>query len=355
MSGISLSSEICSRIVDHISGSRVRDLWALCLTCKAFQAAAEIKLYSDALFHETETIRKLCWAVTNNPRYGPLIHRFCIYDESSSPVIRPSQSFWVLVQKALAQMHNLQYLALSDASFTNTWIFNSEALQFQLTAAHLYLSSWDAALANFLASQKKLSSLYLFEHQEQRKREGVVGTVAGITRLPSLKIFEGPLTIAIQLIESRCSLTHIQAPVRSKGSEQLSEILPALAKAHKTLSALNLLQLSPEQAVSTVDVISRSCPTLQHLGVISLPHINRHEIYASFMRMHHLIHLELDVFHWDPHPNNYGQRALVSEIRIYCPTIRVVVFWCGRNRYFWQCRGDEIHKINALDYFWTMA
>jgi len=59
--------------------------------------------------------------------------------------------------------------------------------------------------------------------------------------------------------------------------------------------------------------------------------------------MHYLRFIELDVSRWNPQPNTAAQRALASELRVYCPSIRFLIFWAGANRFFWNLDGEEWH------------
>ena len=44
------------------------------------------------------------------------------------------------------------------------------------------------------------------------------------------------------------------------------------------------------------------------------------------MRLRHLRAIELEVTDWDPAPQPTGMRALASELRLYCPSVRFIVF-----------------------------
>lgn len=46
--------------------------------------------------------------------------------------------------------------------------------------------------------------------------------------------------------------------------------------------------------------------------------------------MHRLRIIELDVARWNPLPNPLAvQRVLADELRVFCPSLLVIVFWVG--------------------------
>lgn len=59
------------------------------------------------------------------------------------------------------------------------------------------------------------------------------------------------------------------------------------------------------------------------------------------MKLRALEMIELEVTRWEPHPHETFQRALALELRMYCPTLRQVVFWLGNHRFLWWARDGE--------------
>jgi len=62
------------------------------------------------------------------------------------------------------------------------------------------------------------------------------------------------------------------------------------------------------------------------------------------MRMHCLQTIELDVGRWNPPPNSkQAQRVLVGELRLFCPSLNLVMFWMGNTRSRWTWSGQQWH------------
>lgn len=60
------------------------------------------------------------------------------------------------------------------------------------------------------------------------------------------------------------------------------------------------------------------------------------------MKLNQLQVLEVEASHWDPQPSHAAaQRVLASELRIFCPSLRLVVFWIGHRHTPWAYVGDE--------------
>ena len=61
--------------------------------------------------------------------------------------------------------------------------------------------------------------------------------------------------------------------------------------------------------------------------------------------MHYLSSIELDLGRWTPAPNvPAGQRALAGELKMFCPSVKTVVFWLGSTRARWTFSDDQWHS-----------
>ena len=261
MAGMPLSPELCSRIVQWINQRR-GDLAALCLTCKAFQREAEIKLYETLMLGDPNRAHIACSTIATQERFGCLVRSIYLYQDTRRQTLLPRQ-FWVTVQGALTRMHNLEFLFICDPSFSNSWILDPTKIKFQLREAKLRFT-WDTRLVKFLESQKKLRLLQNFDGSEDHVRLGIQPHA-----LPALQVFDGPLMIAAQLVS--CPLTHIQVIIDPEVAPQLLSLLPRLAKVHATLRGLNFLEMPDELVSKALSIVSTTCPNLRHIGLLPLP------------------------------------------------------------------------------------
>ena len=72
--------------------------------------------------------------------------------------------------------------------------------------------------------------------------------------------------------------------------------------------------------------------------------LQRQKFYLALMQMHHVRTIELDIHRWQPLPSPSAQRALVTEVHMYRPTIQLVVLWVGQTRILWNRQGDAWHQ-----------
>lgn len=69
------------------------------------------------------------------------------------------------------------------------------------------------------------------------------------------------------------------------------------------------------------------------------------------MRMHYLSSIELDIGKWAPAPNiPAGQRVLAGELRMFCPSIKTVVFWMGSTKVRWTFTDQWHSRIEVQQY-----
>ncbi|KAF9465813.1 hypothetical protein BDZ94DRAFT_1159321 [Collybia nuda] len=326
-----LSPELYGRIASFAQ-TRPADLVALCLTCKAFQREAEIRLYENLVFVEPQSLHLACESIIQNERLGLHVRRFLFSHEMRRPPPL-GQPLWESVKGALNCMHNLENLLLQDTTYSNTWIFDPAEIKFQLREAKLRFV-WDARMMNFLQSQRELRLLNISDN------------LADLTRpklkpgsLPLLQIFDGMIITAIQMFS--CPLTHLQMRITGDSKRHVPFLLSKLFKVHKTLRSLSILHLQDDQALDAVSAISAASLTIQHLGLIPLPITNRHEFYHYLLRLHHLRTIQVDLAHWVPQPHVMPQRAIAAEIKMYCPSIYCVVFWVHNTKFRWEYSQNE--------------
>ena len=261
-SSSTLPPQVCKRIVRW---ARRSDLVALCLTCRALQREAEVKLYETIRSGNLLATLRACQSIVFQARLGPYVRSFYVYQDNRRSQRELSKEFWGVVQRALSKMRSLECLVVHDPVYTNSWVLGDIArIPFQLQEARLHFY-WDSNLVRFLESQNKLKSLYTFDGPD-----GDPSSQLEVGSLPELQIFDGSLVAAEHIVSVTTSLTHLQV-VLDRGSESdLLTFIPQLSLL-ASLRALNLLHLSERLAVRAVQLIATTCCMLRHLGLIPLP------------------------------------------------------------------------------------
>ena len=183
-------------------------------------------------------------------------------------------------------MHNLDLLVIVDDSCSNSWIFDPAQIKFQLREARLRFA-WDAPFVEFLESQRKLCTLSTYESLSDPRISFLPGC------LPVLQIFDGTFMVGMQLLSS--PITHMQLGVDHDMLEQFLRLLPQVANLHKTLRGFSLLDLPDELAFKSLNIISKACPNLRHVGLIPLPPTNV-ELPLFISNFLNLIHIYVSVF-----------------------------------------------------------
>jgi hypothetical protein len=283
-----------------------------------------------------------CNAVIENERLA--MHVKCLWFDQSNDRQRPvdlGREFWTVVQRALIAMCNIEVLFLCDRSFSNGWVLDNPAIQFNLKEAKLW-SVWNAPLTRFLERQTSLQTLHFVDALEDITHRITPGA------LPDLRIFDGAFMVALQLLS--CPLHHLQVTIDSD-PKQLP--LQRLGSFRKTLRSLNLLDVPEEWSSRFLKIVCATLPDLKHIGIFSYPMLSvsllqiylrnayvasqRHDFFQNLMGMHNLKSIELDVTKWQPSPVvPGGQRALASELQTYCPSIQLVTFWLENSRVRWS-------------------
>ncbi|CDO72289.1 hypothetical protein BN946_scf184970.g141 [Trametes cinnabarina] len=333
-----LPPEVFSVIVSYATSQR--DLLALSYTSKAFQRAAEPRIYESMVLRDAQSIFIGCHAILARDAFrGPYVKRMVIYQDPrrvnprNNLATAPPQ-FWLVVQHALTKAVNLENLYIHDPTGTHSWIMDHDEITFQLREATLHLP-WDAHIVAFLHTQRKLLSLGVGDAHE----DGPVYPLSP-SALPILETFNGPVLVVAELLG--CPLKRIQVTAEEETAPLIPTIVADLGRFMKLLRSLNIIGLSEDFVLETVHLVSTSvfAPQLRYLGVLPLPTMMRewHRLYRSLMKLPALSMIELDATGMDPPPNEQFQRVILLELRTFCPKLQQVVFWMHGHRFHWYPR-----------------
>ncbi|KAF8955852.1 hypothetical protein BDZ97DRAFT_2063373 [Flammula alnicola] len=330
-----LSPEICRKIASFLAGPERRDLLALCLTCKAFQREAEPRIYTQLVFGDPQRTLGACNTIINNERLALLVRTFWFNLEPRCSRVNLGRDFWLVVQKALIATANLEVLLICDNTFSNSWIFDAPEISFRLREARLKFA-WDASIVRFLETQQSLRMLHFYDAVDD------VPHHMQPYALPDLKMFDGTLMIGTQFLSS--NISHLQLVVDSEPGPALT-FLSLFGSLRKTLRAFSLLDVPEELTIRVLSILSQTLPDLRHIGLFPYPmtaNTQRHEFHKDLMTMHYLYSIELDLARWNPLPNSpSSQRSLAAELRTFCPSITVVIFWMGTTRIRWAYSNQQ--------------
>jgi len=261
---------VCSRIVNWIKPNDLRTLTSLCLTSKAFNHAAEPRLYHQLYFTDSLTAYHVCQTIASCDRIALHVKTFwTLFNErrwnSSRNHLNPQ--FWDVVHLALRKMHNLQVVAIGDPSCPSAWIFRQ--CQFQLQEAEVR-TDWDADLVRFLDTQPQIHSLRITNPRlssTELERLPLLALPQGA--LPSLRIFDGSLIAALEFVSS--PITHLQVSLGQDVAEDVGQLLKQLALFSGTLTSISIIDLPYSISVGAFDFFSLIFPHLRHIGIIPLP------------------------------------------------------------------------------------
>jgi len=261
---------VCSRIANWIKPNDLRTLTSLCLTSKAFNHAAEPRLYHQLYFTDSLTAYHVCQTIASCDRIALHVKTFwTLFNErrwnSSRNHLNPQ--FWDVVHLALRKMHNLQVVAIGDPSCPSAWIFRQ--CQFQLQEAEVR-TDWDADLVRFLDTQPQIHSLRITNPRlssTELDRLPLLALPQGA--LPSLRIFDGSLIAALEFVSS--PITHLQVSLGQDVAEDVGQLLKQLALFSGTLTSISIIDLSYSISVGAFDFFSLIFPHLRHIGIIPLP------------------------------------------------------------------------------------
>ncbi|PBK95875.1 hypothetical protein ARMGADRAFT_1061669 [Armillaria gallica] len=349
-----LSLEAYRNIVKNV-GSRA-DVAALCRVSKGFQYAAERALYNTLYMQNVETTMLLCTTLTEQPRVAAYVDALTLHAGSSSEngsedegegeevpqdEILP-QGYWTTISLAFRKLSRLRYLNIHighDVPSSNTWILDN--CPFHLRSFHCDLD-WDTHLVKFLETQADLDDLYIIDYNDSLMDASVAppSTTSPLSAnsLPKLSTLECTFTEAAAALTPQRPLIRLKTCFsRSDPDAKRIEMTNLFAKIQLSTAQLRSLDIADStyaesfsvELLSTIVGTSTTAHQLRYLGTLALPIAGRERLrfYGMLMRLPRLDCIEVEVSGWQPVPSTLAAfRALASELRLYCPTVVMVVF-----------------------------
>ncbi|KAK0244670.1 hypothetical protein EDD85DRAFT_207831 [Armillaria nabsnona] len=349
-----LSLEAYRNIVKNV-GSRA-DVAALCRVSKGFQYAAERALYNTLYMQNVGTTMLLCTTLTEQPRVAAYVDALTLHAGSSSEngsedegeeeevphdEILP-QGYWTTISLAFRKLSRLRYLNIHighDVPSSNTWILDN--CPFHLRSFHCDLD-WDTHLVKFLETQADLDDLYIIDYNDSLMDASVAppSTTSPLSAnsLPKLSTLECTFTEAAAALAPQRPLIRLKTCFsRSDPDAKRIEMTNLFAKIQLSTAQLRSLDIADStyaesfsvELLSTIVGTSTTAHQLRYLGTLALPIAGRERLrfYGMLMRLPRLDCIEVEVSGWQPVPSTLAAfRALASELRLYCPTVVMVVF-----------------------------
>lgn len=288
-----LSREVYQLIVQHISSRS--DLFALTLTSRALQRAAERALYNTLVLNDPATTVNICHTLSSNPRLSSLVDALTIFaspstaeDNESDNAVDLPDGYWESIASALVLTARLRHLNIhvdGDTSFA--WILHGA--RFKLESFHCDLS-WDADLINFLNSQERLRDLYLADYtspslpsvtRDEADCDPQALPVNAVTiradALPILTILECSFIEAVNVFVPGRPVTHIKTCFSREDTpgktEELRKLGTSLRRASTKVRSLDLADSSYSEdfTLTVLNTISQRLPDLRYFGTLVLP------------------------------------------------------------------------------------
>ncbi|KAF9559734.1 hypothetical protein CPC08DRAFT_690798 [Agrocybe pediades] len=337
----SLPQDLCARII-NLDTIKKRDLLSLCLTCKSLQRVAEARLYNHMSLTDTHRALQGCFSLIENERLAQHVVAIFLNPDERRPGLASGEDFWLVVQRALIACNNLKTLLIADPTFVNGWVMNSP-FPFQLREAKLRFVL-DEHIVQFLESQPSLKVLHMYDYTEDevdvRLRPGA---------LPELQVFDGMLSLGVQFTTRK--LTHVQVIVDMDPVYGLTAMLRHLAQC-KDVKSINMLDIPYDATLEVLALIPPCVPNILHIGLLPYPIRDRHEFHQHLMALHYLEAIELDMGKWHPLPIPLpAQRAIASEINLFCPSLHTVILWMGNMHVQWsRIDGKWLSQVSANTY-----
>ncbi|KAF9446377.1 hypothetical protein P691DRAFT_733432 [Macrolepiota fuliginosa MF-IS2] len=401
-----LDTPLCAHILTHIPLHRRSDLRALLTTTKAFHAATEPLYYSHLVFTDVRRTRLFINSLnlsTSGPRRAAHVRTFGInLSELRSRAVVHSleavnihvvlrRDFWDAVSAAMQRMVTLETLVLVQMPGVRMDFLDTSNCEFSLRDIKVHWA-FDAHVARFLnaqANKGRLRSVQLYNVSVPPAE--VEQIVQAQLHLHTIDLLDISFSIAPHVHPgSMPALAYIQILLDTP-----APTLPALQNilAHLTaggtagLRGLSLHDLPPDVSTPLVQYLAAGFhQTLVHLSHIHLPppypphSPERSTFLASLLHFRRLISIELSLNSWEftstatntttlgkstaaaavamnqnmglnlatlnqlGIPSPAAQKALVCEMKTFCPTLRIVVLWLGRIRFRWAfvCDGVPI-------------
>ncbi|KAH8106377.1 hypothetical protein DFH11DRAFT_1516667 [Phellopilus nigrolimitatus] len=343
-----LSREAYQLIIRNVSSRS--DLCSLARVSKSFQNAAERALYNTLFMDDPELTVELCDTLSAGDLRATFVDALTIFVTSSADRDDEDQQsnglpgeYWNRLAAALRRMTRLRFFNLHiDHNPSYAWILSG--CIFKLHSFHCDLA-WDANLVKFLNTQDKLRDLYLADYASttpptsQPEGETVLPVIppATVTLHPdSLRALS---TIECSFIDAISALVPGRPVVRVKtcfsredALEKTAELLnlgTSLRRSSMRVCSLDLADGSYTEdfSLTMLNEVARRLPELRYLGTLVLPvGLERLQFFGLLMRLRRLCAIELEVSEWVPAPTPQAMRALASELRLYCPSVKCMVF-----------------------------
>ncbi|THH19501.1 hypothetical protein EW146_g1676 [Bondarzewia mesenterica] len=338
-----LTLEAYALITSYV-GSR-SDLSTLCRVSKGFRIAAERALYNTLQMTNPNSSIYLCTLLAGQPRLSPFVVALTIFTQDVNGNTDPESSslpphYWESVARALRKLRRLRFLDIhidNGSSPSNSWVLNG--CTFQLQSFHCDFI-WDANLVAFLSTQTDLTDLSIadFNDDTPANLSLTARSLRQAESLPKLSFIECTFTEAIGILAPGRPITHVKscfsrADLNARRAE-MAIFLSNLRLSTASLRSINVAdssyteEFSLDFLSSLVDAMSPH-PKLCYLGTVVLPVDGRERLkfYGQLRRLRALECVELEVSDWVPPPlMPLAQRALASELHLYCPSITTVIF-----------------------------
>ncbi|KAI0783468.1 hypothetical protein C8Q75DRAFT_435166 [Abortiporus biennis] len=327
-------------LIGRYVGNRA-DLATLCQVSKGFQHATERLLWNTLNLRDPEDTISICRILSTTPRVACLVDALSIAateeaSDSEESVEALPDDYWDTVAAALRRMTRLRFLTVhlegaSDASMA--WIL--DGCTFQLRNFHCDFT-WDNHLLTFLNGQTQLCDLYIIDFKENTSDDNA--SPFDIHSLPKLSILECTFTEAVTALVPNRPVVRVKTCFSKSGledkREEMKDLLAKLRLSRKHIRSLDLADASynPDFSLELLAAVVNTFSTsnyLRYLGTLVLPIDGRERLsfYALLMKLHRLQCIEVEVSDWDPAPiTPAALRALMLELRLYCPTVTRVVF-----------------------------
>ncbi|OCB91136.1 hypothetical protein A7U60_g1618 [Sanghuangporus baumii] len=340
-----LSREAYQLIVQHVNSRS--DLYALTLTSRAFQRTAERALYNTLVLSDPSITVNICRTLSHNPHLGALVDALTIlaspHEEDDDGGAELPGEYWVRIASTLAQTTRLRHLNIHASGETVfAWVLREAKFKLESFCCDL---AWDEDLVNFLNFQNRLRDLYLSDFPPPSP-SSIHDEKSGATEssssnnlairpdaLPALSILECSFIDAIAALVPGRPVTRVKTCFSREDvpgkTEELRKLAASLQRSSTRVRSLDLADASYTEdfSLAVLGTMQRHLPELRYFGTLVLPvGLERLQFFAMLMRLRSLHTIELEVSEWDPVPTPQAMRALASELRLYCPSIKCFVF-----------------------------
>ncbi|KAG6829434.1 hypothetical protein H0H87_011418 [Tephrocybe sp. NHM501043] len=300
----------------------------------------------------------LCTTLGGQPRLSILVDALTIYisdegddsdDDSQHEFEYTAETpplpdgYWPAISNALQKTSRLRYLNIHINTNTDkamAWILKNTT--FHLRRFHCDFD-WDHHLVAFLNAQVDLDDLYIIDYNESSSttptnNERPLSLSLDAHSLPNLTTLECTFSEAAIAIVPGRPITHLKTCFsRSELSEKQEEMALLFSKIKRSTRPLRSLDIADStysesfsmELLSSIVNARATTSDLRYIGTLVLPIMGKERLgfYGLLMRLPRVQCVEVDVSEWVPAPASPPAfRALVSEMRLYSPSITRVVF-----------------------------